>query len=79
MKRDASAPTRHTNATCRKQKPVIEKVILSGGSPMNRVATIALIIAGSIGMAYAAAPELLAACCECCKDMLECCCGHKHS
>jgi len=45
---------------------------------MNRFATLAFIVVGSIGMAYAAAPEFVQACCECCKDMIECCCGHNH-
>lgn len=46
---------------------------------MKRLAIISAILVGSIGMAYAAAPDLVEACCACCKDMIECCCGHGHS
>lgn len=45
---------------------------------MKRFAIVTAIVVSSIGVAYAAAPDLVQACCECCKDMIECCCGHKH-
>lgn len=45
---------------------------------MKRVLIAAAVVAGCVGTAYAAAPEFVQACCECCKDMIECCCGHEH-
>jgi hypothetical protein len=41
---------------------------------MKRLGTIALIVAGCVGTAYAAAPGFVEACCECCKGLLDCCC-----
>ena len=41
---------------------------------MKRFAIIAAVVAGSIGVAYAAAPEFIEACCECCLEMVGCCC-----
>lgn len=45
---------------------------------MTRFVIMTAIVASLVGAAYAAGPDLVQACCECCKDMIECC-GHKHS
>ena len=41
---------------------------------MKKLFTVVAIVAGSIGVAYAASPQFVEACCECCKGLLECCC-----
>jgi hypothetical protein len=41
---------------------------------MKRLAIIAAIVVGSIGTAWAVDPDIITNCCECCADILGCCC-----
>ncbi len=41
---------------------------------MKRLAIVAAFALTAVGAAWAVDPDLITNCCECCKDILGCCC-----